>query len=102
MILITLRSENSRTIVGIAGKLDETHLVELREQCVAAGTRLVFDLSELRSADKSAIHWLAERHARGDDIHGASPYIKLLLERDKQGPDSSAPSGGRGNGEEGE
>lgn len=103
MILITLRREDSRTIVGIAGRLDEEHLAELREQCAAADqTKLTFDLSELKSADEAAVHWLGKRHARGDEILGTSPYIKLLLERDQQSSDLLITTGSRGASEEGE
>ena len=99
MILITLRCDNSRTIVSVAGRLDEEHLGELREQCFAVQTKLVFDLSELKSADRAAIHWLAERRARGDEILRASPYIKLLLERDEQSSGSHTATGSRDTGE---
>ena len=101
MILITLRHEDSRTIVGIAGRLGEENLAELRKQCAAAAqpeaqTKLIFDLSELKSADKKATHWLGKRYARGDVILGASPYIKLLIERDQQRSDSLITKGSHG------
>ena len=96
MILITLRREDLRTIVEIAGRLDEGHLAELQDQCAAAATtKMVFDLSDLRGADPAAVEWLGERSTRGAEIRGASPYIKLLLEREQQRLDSPAASGGR-------
>lgn len=95
MILISLRRENSRTIVSIAGRLDEEHLAELQEQCSAAGSGLVFDLADLKSADRKAIQWLAKRHRRGDEIEGASPYIKFLLEREQLSSDLLAATGSR-------
>ena len=95
MIRITLRHEDSRTIVSVAGRIDEEHLAVLREQCSGAQTNWIFDLSELKSADKAAIGWLGERLARGDEIKGASPYIKLLLEREMMSPDSVAATGSR-------
>jgi len=98
--LISLRRDDSRTIVSVAGKLDEEHLGELREQCSAVQTKLVFDLSDLKSADKAAIHWLGERSARGDEIKGASPYVKLLLERDQWRSDPPTTTGSRGSGED--
>ena len=97
MILITLRREDSRTIVDIAGRLDQGHLAELQEQCAAAApTKLVFDLSDLRGADPAAIQWLGKRSARGEEIRGASPYIKILLERDQQRSDSLGATGSCG------
>ena len=100
MILITLKRDNSRTIVSVAGRLDEGHLAELREQCRAIQTELAFDLSELKTADRAAIHWLGERQARGERILRASPYIKLLLERDQQSTEPLATTDSRGNGED--
>jgi len=95
MIRIALRRDDSRTIVSVAGKLEEKHLAELREQCSATTTKLVFDLSDLTSADRTAIQWLANRHGRGDEIKGASPYIKLLLKRAQLSSDSLAATGSR-------
>jgi len=99
VILITLRREGSRTIVVVAGRLDEEHLAELQEQCSSIQTKLAFDLSQLKTADTAAIHWLTERHARGDEILRASPYIRFLLERDDQSSDLLATTGSRGKGE---
>ena len=101
MIRITLRHEDSRSIVSVAGRLDEEHLAVLREQCSATQTKWVFDLSELKSVDKAAICWLGERLARGDEILGASPYIKLLLERQQRRSDSLTVTGSHGTGKEG-
>ena len=95
VVRIALRRDDSRTNVSVAGKLEEKHLAELREQCSAVATKLVFDLSDLKNADKAAIRWLGERHARGDEILGASPYIRLLLEREQLSSDSLAATGRR-------
>jgi len=102
VILISLRRENLRTIVSVAGRLDEGYLAELQEQCRAIKTELVFDLSELKTADRAAVHWLVERQARGEEILGASPYIKILLERDEQRTDPLTAKTGSGAGEDGE
>jgi hypothetical protein len=102
VILISLTRDDSRTIVSVAGRLDEEHLAKLREQCSAVETNLVFDLSELKSADIAAIHWLGGRHGRGDEILGASPYIKLLLEREQRRSDQLTTTGSRGASEDGE
>lgn len=90
MIRIGLRRDDSRTIVSVAGRLDEEHLAELQEQCPETGTKLVFDLSDLTSAYSIAIQWLGERLRRGDEIKGASAYIRLLLEREQLSSDPLA------------
>ena len=102
VIRITLRQEDSSTIASVAGRLDEEHLAELQKQCSGGPMKWVFDLSELKSADKAAIRWLAKRLARGDEILGPSPYIKLLLELEQRRSDSLTTAGSRNSGEEDE
>jgi len=75
---------------------------ELQQHCDAAATALTLDLSDLRSVDNAAIRWLGERLARGDEIFGASPYIRFLLERDQRSSYSLVTTGSRDTGEEGE
>ena len=95
MIRISSRRIDSGTKVSVAGKLEERHLAELQKHCAAAATALTLDLSDLKSADNAAIGWLGERLARGDEIKGASPYIKLLLKRAQLSSDSLAATGSR-------
>ena len=56
----------------------------------------------LRSADRAAIHWLHKRVRQGCEILGASPYIKLLLEREGQSSEPLKIDRYRGSGEEDE
>jgi len=95
VIRIASKRVDSQTIVSVAGKLEERHLAELQKHCAAAATALTLDLSDLKSADNAAIGWLGERLARGDEIKGASPYIKLLLEREMTRSGSLATTGSR-------
>ena len=100
MIRISSRRIDSGTKVSVAGKLEERHLVELQQHCAAAATAIILELSELKSADKVAIRWLGTRVAGGDEVLGASPYVKLLLERDQWRSDPPTTTGSRGSGED--
>ena len=105
MIRIVSRRVDQRTMVSVAGNLAENHLAELEEHCAAAETAVIFDLTDLKTADKVAIGWLSTRVAEGDEVLGASPYIRLLLERYQKGPEPLSPAGsnaGRSTDEEGE
>ena len=67
------------------------HLLELEALCAAARFPVVLDLSQLVSADDEAMRWLRGRLAGGDPVTGASPYIRLRLER--LGEEPSDPRG---------
>ena len=52
------------------------------------GTRL--ELADLRSADAAGVAALRGLEARGADLHGAAPFLRLLL---GAGTDGDQPSG---------
>jgi len=81
MIRITSEHNELGVVVSVAGNLDSMHIAELEKLCNGANHPIVVDLSEVRSADAGALCWLSGLLARGGNITGASPYIKLLLER---------------------
>jgi len=81
MIRIIPTGTETAPVVKIAGNLEAGHVGELEEQCGAFEARVAFDLAELRSADAAAVCWLRGRMERGDEITGATPYVRLLLER---------------------
>jgi len=85
-----------------AQDLTQGYFAELQKHYEEAATALILDLSDLKSADKTAIRWLGERLARGNEIVGASPYIKFLLEREQPNPNSLAATGSRGSSEDSE
>ena len=75
---------DSQMTISIAGRLERRHLADLNEQCTgvqAAGTTVALNLSGLQSADKDAIQWLSSWIARGEQVAGESPYVRILLER---------------------
>ena len=81
MIRITCRDEGLTKTVRIAGRLEESHLSGLEKTCKTSGETLTLDLSELQSADSACIRWLQARAEQGAVIIGASPYVRLLLDR---------------------
>ena len=81
MIRITCRDESLTKTVRIAGRLEEKHLSKLQTACDTDAETLTLDLSELQSADSACIRWLQARAEQGAVIIGASPYVRLLLDR---------------------
>ena len=93
VIRIALRREDSRTIVSVAGRLEAKHLAELEEHCTSAPAEVVFDLSELRTADEESLRWLCRQVEQGARVTGASPYIRLQLERGQKGSKGETSAG---------
>ena len=81
MIRFASTDSGSTTIISVAGKLEAAHLAELESQCANARHSVELDLAQLQSADEASIRWLSDHIAEGSRITGASPYIKLRLER---------------------
>jgi len=67
--------------VKIDGRLTGDEIPELRRVCDAVEGRLVLDLTYLQSADRQGVSVLQELRSKGADLTGASPYIRLLLDR---------------------
>jgi anti-anti-sigma regulatory factor len=84
MIRITSNQQGCKTVVHLAGRLEEHHLAELQQHCTVSEDKLVIDLSEVRSADSESIRWMHAVAERGSVITGPSPYIALLLKRAEQ------------------
>lgn len=80
VIRILSIDQGAETVIRIAGRLDAGHLAELEEHCARAAKMVIFDLSELQSADEAGIQWLSDRAKQGTLVTGASPYIALRLE----------------------
>ena len=68
-------------MISVAGRLEAGHLAELESQCANARHAVALDLSQLQSADDASIRWLCDHVKQGFRMTGASPYIKLRLER---------------------
>ncbi len=68
------------TTIRIEGQLTGAELPAVRAACDSASSSLRLDLSGLKSADVDGIRALRSLSETGAELHGASPYIRLLLE----------------------
>ena len=83
MIRFASTDNGTTTIISVAGRLEADHLAELARHCTKARQPVVFDLAQLQTADEASIRWLCDHVKRGCRVTGASPYIKLRLERER-------------------
>ncbi len=80
-VRIDTTSEDSKTIVSVAGRLEGLGVREfLRTCCNSVEDELVLDLTGLRSADSEGINAIRELVCRSAKLRGVSPFIRLLLE----------------------
>jgi len=81
---MTVRIETStrgmKTIVSVAGRLEERVVSEFVKTCLSAESELVLDLSHLRSVDPASIREIQKLVQGGAVLRGASPFIRLLLD----------------------
>ena len=68
------------TVLRVSGRLQSAEVPELEKEISSAAGRLKLDLSELMSADEAGIKRLRELAFSGAELHGASPYVQLLLD----------------------
>jgi len=84
VLRITLSSESSRTVLKVAGELVEEGVAELEKVVASVAGEIAIDLSELRSADPWSIRTLSAVADNGVELRRASPYIRLLLTRERE------------------
>ena len=73
-------SEEQRTVLKIAGRLQSVDVSELDKEIWSVEGPLTLDLSELMSADNAGIARLRELQADGAELRGASRYVQMLLD----------------------
>jgi ABC-type transporter Mla MlaB component len=66
--------------IKLDGRLTVAEVVELRHACEEVKGQLRLDLTDLRSVDRQGVSVLRELQARGAELMGLSPYMRLLLE----------------------
>ena len=94
-IRIDFNSNGSETVVRIAGRLAGTAVAQLRNVCDPIEDPFVIDLSSLLLADDEGINAIQALADKGAQVHGASPFVKLLLDNPpgwKTGDEESKPS----------
>ncbi len=70
----------STSVVHIAGRLSGTAVADLIHTCDPIEGPFVLDLSSLLFADERGISTIRAIVDKGAHVHGASPFIELLLE----------------------
>jgi anti-anti-sigma regulatory factor len=82
MFRITVSTHEQTTTIRVEGCLKAICVPDLREAWRSAGNAVRLDLSDLTSADAEGVHVLRSLRSQGAEIHGASPYICQLLEKE--------------------
>jgi hypothetical protein len=90
---MALGDEPGIRVIRVAGWLEGEAVAEFDRVASGCSEPLRIELSELRSADPAGLTVLRALRARGSQLVGASPYIRLLLGTE---PPGSPPSGGPG------
>jgi anti-anti-sigma regulatory factor len=79
-VRIETTSEDSETIVSVAGRLEGSATQEFLMACRSTKNEFVLDLSGLRSADSEGIEAIRELVRAGRKLRGVSPFIRLMLD----------------------
>jgi anti-anti-sigma regulatory factor len=79
-VLIKTSAEGLKSVVSVAGRLEERDVSEFMKTCLSAESELVLDLTNLRSVDPVGIGEIQELVQGGAILRGASPFIRLLLD----------------------
>jgi hypothetical protein len=78
-IRITKSVQEHQIVLKVDGWLKADDVEELSRACQSVQQAMALDLSELQSADHDGVRTLRELVSLGVEVHGASPYIELLL-----------------------
>ncbi len=78
-IRIDIESEGPDVVLHVAGRLTGPAIAQLSEACEPMKGRFVLDLSNLKFADDEGVDAIRRLREKGADIHGASSFIKLLI-----------------------
>ena len=77
---IDVTSEGQEVVVHVAGRLAGDAVPQLRVSSDSIEGAFVLDLSELLLADDAGVAVIREIAERGAQVHGASPFVQLLLD----------------------
>ena len=81
MLRITTKTVED-LVIQVDGRLDGDGVAELEKVCRDAKQPVTLDLTHLQSADNAGVELLRTLAEEGAVLHGASPYIRLLLQDD--------------------
>ncbi len=82
---IESKSEASRTVVAITGRLSGHVVEELRGVRRSIEGAVTLDLASLVSADEEGVEAIRAMSLEGDEIRNPSPFVQLLLQDDPRG-----------------
>ncbi len=80
---ITATAGETETTIKIEGELMRDGVSELDDACRSVDGAFAIDLSELMKADEEGIQALKNLRDGGARLVAVSPYIQLLLKREK-------------------
>ena len=78
---ITVSNDGDTTEILLEGHLQAAGIPDLQAEFCSAGFPVRVNLSGLLGADEAGIFAIQSLRAAGAELHGASPYILQLLER---------------------
>jgi len=77
---ISAAGSHATVRLKLDGRLTAEDVPGLLGTCAELEERLVLDLTDLQFADRPGVRALRELRARGAELTGASPYLRLLLD----------------------
>jgi anti-anti-sigma regulatory factor len=80
-IRIDFISDGSESVVRLSGRLGSTAVAQLKKACDPIEDPFVIDLTNLLFADDKGITAIRAIADKGAQVHGASPFIQLLLDK---------------------
>jgi anti-anti-sigma regulatory factor len=83
-VRILTETEPNATVIRIEGDLRVEVIEELDRVSDEAGGPLVLDLTNLGSADAAGLRALGALMKQGAELRGASPYIRMRLESERE------------------
>ncbi len=78
-IRIDIDFEGPDVVLHVAGRLAGLAITQLVEACAPMKGHYVLDLSKLKFADDAGAEVIRTLREEGAEIHGASSFIKLLI-----------------------
>ena len=84
---MTLRIERSArqrfTVFTLTGRMEEEHVVELKELFDSDYQNIILDLRELRLADRDAVKFLRSCERDGMNLENCPAYVREWMDREK-------------------
>lgn len=76
---------------ALSGRLQFTHVSELRELITKEEQKVVLDLNEVNLLDREAVEFLVACEREGVSLRNCSPYIREWVTREASRQNSPAP-----------